>query len=280
MILLKTAADLLQWRNNERVRGRKVGFVPTMGALHQGHIHLIQTALGNGDSAVCSIFVNPAQFNDISDFEKYPVSTESDIAALEKAGCTLLFLPAVSEIYPADWVKQHYPLGSLESTGEGEFRPGHFQGVCQVMDRLLSIVRPDQLYMGQKDFQQCLVVQALIAFRGFTVQFHAVPTVREPDGLAMSSRNRRLGPEQRPQAAAIAATLTWVKNTVSPGPVDGITTEGMRRLEKAGLRPEYLSISRASDGGPVDSWDGREKIVVLAAAFLGDVRLIDNMLIN
>lgn len=280
MIILHTVEDLQRWRRNERNSGLKTGFVPTMGALHEGHLHLVRTALAGTDSVVCSIFVNPTQFNDISDFEKYPVSTENDIALLEKAGTTLLFLPSVLEIYPPGGHQQNYPLGSLENTGEGEFRPGHFQGVCQVMDRLLSIVDPDDLYMGQKDFQQCLVVQALIGFRQFPLTFHVVPTVREADGLAMSSRNRRLTPAERLQAPALAATLSWLKNGLRPGPVAALQAEGLDRLRQAGFRPEYLIVSRAADGQPLENWDGREQVAVLTAAFLGEVRLIDNMLIN
>ena len=159
MILFKKAADLRKWLDGQQAEGRKTGFVPTMGALHEGHIQLVKTCLAEQNNCVCSIFVNPSQFNDPKDFEKYPVSTEKDIEMLDRAGTDVLFLPSVEEIYPeGDKGLETYDLGSLETILEGRYRPGHFQGVCQVMSRLLRIVRPDDLYMGQKDFQQCLVV--------------------------------------------------------------------------------------------------------------------------
>ncbi|HLI93830.1 MAG TPA: pantoate--beta-alanine ligase, partial [Puia sp.] len=167
MILFKRAADLTGWLEREKAAGRTVGFVPTMGALHAGHMSLITISKKATAITVCSIFVNPTQFNDALDYEKYPVTLEKDIAMLEQAGTDVLFLPGLAELYPAG-IKalEHYDLGELDKVLEGRFRPGHFQGVCQVMSRLLQLVRPDRLFLGQKDYQQCLVIQRLLSLMG------------------------------------------------------------------------------------------------------------------
>jgi pantoate--beta-alanine ligase len=281
MILFKKSVDLAKWLDIQRSQGKKIGFVPTMGALHEGHIHLIRKCLQECDLCICSIFVNPSQFNDPSDFEKYPVSTEKDIEMLTLAGTHVLFLPAVGEIYRSGTKNlEIYDLGQLERVLEGRFRPGHFQGVSQVMHRLLDIVRPDHLYMGQKDFQQCLVVRRLIQILGMPVVFHCVPTVREEDGLAQSSRNRRLAPEQRINAVAISQALRFIKEKLHPGEVEPLIQEALHKLQKAHFLTDYVQIARAADLQPIQIWNGTEKAVALIAAFQGEVRLIDNMLLN
>ncbi len=281
MILFKRSADISQWLDLERNKGRRIGFVPTMGALHEGHTELIKTSVGVTDISVCSIFVNPAQFNDPKDYEKYPVSIEQDIETLTRAGTTVLFLPGVDEIYPEGRAGlETYALGDLENLLEGAYRPGHFQGVCQVMSRLLRLVRPSDLFMGQKDFQQCMVVRKLIAILGMTLKFHAVPTVREGDGLAKSSRNRRLTEQQRENAAAIFRGLRKIKEQLHKGNNTDVLESAEADLRRAGFKPDYLSLSSAGDLHPIQDWDGREYAVVLIAALQGEVRLIDNMLIN
>ncbi|HEX3767236.1 MAG TPA: pantoate--beta-alanine ligase, partial [Puia sp.] len=193
MILFKRSIDLQQWVSEQKNKGVITGFVPTMGALHEGHMQLITACRSMVGQTICSIFVNPVQFNDPRDFEKYPVSIEKDLQMLYHEGTDVVFLPSVQEIYPAGQTGlETYDLGPLETLLEGRYRPGHFQGVSQVMSRLLKVVQPDHLFMGQKDYQQCLVVQRLIEIMHLPVQFHSVPTVREADGLAQSSRNRRL----------------------------------------------------------------------------------------
>jgi pantoate--beta-alanine ligase len=281
MILFKRSEDLRLWVSKQKSQGKITGFVPTMGALHEGHIHLIQTCRSTADLAICSIFVNPAQFNDPRDFEKYPVSIEKDIEMLDKAGTNLVFLPSVREIYPqGNTGLETYDLGPLETILEGHYRPGHFQGVCQVMSRLLNIVTPDHLYMGQKDFQQCLVVQRLIELLHIKVQFHAVPTVREPDGLAQSSRNRRLTADQRVNAVAISQALNDIRGSLLSKGAGKVLEQAREKLEAAHFKTDYISIARASDLQPIPDWNGKEKAVALIAAFQGDVRLIDNMLLN
>ena len=184
------------------------------------------------DQTICSIFVNPVQFNDPKDFEKYPVSIEKDIQMLHEAGTNVLFLPSVAEIYPQGQTGlETYDLGPLETILEGRYRPGHFQGVAQVMSRLLKLVQPDHLFMGQKDFQQCLVVQRLIEIMHLPVQFHAVPTVREEDGLAQSSRNRRLTAEQRKNAVAISQALNDIREKLSSGDASELLKQAQAKLD-------------------------------------------------
>jgi pantoate--beta-alanine ligase len=283
MILFKRAKDLREHLESQRKQGRKTGFAPTMGALHEGHISLLQAAKKENDISVVSIFVNPTQFNDPKDFEKYPVTIEKDIRLLEEAGCDILFLPSVEEIYPGgQMLKKKYELGYLESLLEGKFRPGHFQGVCQVVHRLLEIVIPDNLYMGQKDYQQCMVVKKLLEITGLenSIQLQISPTLREPGGLAMSSRNVRLSPEERGAAIAIFQALDQIRTDLKPGNVTSLKEQASGKLSAQGFRVDYVEIADANTLQPCENWDGNGKLVALAAAFLGDVRLIDNLLLN
>ena len=281
MILFKRSADLRKWLDNQTDQGKKTGFVPTMGALHQGHLQLISACQKVTDLCICSVFVNPAQFNDPKDFEKYPVSTEKDIEMLAGAGTDVLFLPDVREIYPnGNTGLETYDLGSLDTVLEARFRPGHYQGVCQVMSRLLRLVSPDHLFMGQKDFQQCLVVQHLIEILKLPIQFHTVPTIREPDGLALSSRNRRLTGDQRKNAVAISQALKEIVNKLAAGNTAPLLESARRKLDAAHFKTDYVEIARVEDLKPILRWNGKEKAVALIAAFQGEVRLIDNMLLN
>jgi pantoate--beta-alanine ligase len=281
MILFKKSIDLQNWASGQKNLGKKTGFVPTMGALHEGHISLIEACRAVSDLSICSIFVNPAQFNDPKDFEKYPVSIENDINMLNRAATDLVYLPTVEEVYPdGDRNLETYKLGALETILEGRYRPGHFQGVCQVMSRLLKLIKPDHLFMGQKDFQQCLVVQKLIEILKLPVQFHIVPTVRESDGLAQSSRNRRLTSEQRRNAVAISQALGDIRKGFLSGQGDNVLKKAGEKLEAAHFKTDYISVASVSDLQPIENWNGKEKAVALIAAFQGEVRLIDNLLLN
>jgi pantoate--beta-alanine ligase len=283
MIIYKHAADLSAYLKTQRAAGQTIGFVPTMGALHQGHISLISISKKDTELTVCSIFVNPTQFNDPKDFQKYPITIEKDIVLLEKAGTDVLFLPEVIEMYPGGTGGlEHYDLGTLESIQEGEFRPGHFQGVCQVMQRLLTMVQPDDLFMGSKDYQQCMVVQRLLDIMKVPTILHRCPILREPDGLAMSSRNVRLDADQRARATAIYQALTTIRtawhartSAEQPPAVGPLIAEATGILEKAGFRIDYVSIADATTltEPPADA----RQAVALIAAFMGEVRLIDNM---
>jgi pantoate--beta-alanine ligase len=283
MILFKRASDLREHLERAQKQGRKVGFAPTMGALHDGHISLLNAAIKENDISVVSIFVNPTQFNDPKDFAKYPVTIEKDLRLLEEAGCDILFLPSVEEIYPdGQMLKKKYELGYLETLLEGKFRPGHFQGVCQVVHRLLEIVMPDNLYMGQKDYQQCMVVKKLLEITGLenSIRLQISPTLREPGGLAMSSRNTRLSEPEKDAAIAIFRALEFVRDNLSTGNIAGLQQQAEDQLTSRGFRVDYVAIADANTLKPCLEWNGSDKLVALAAAFLGEVRLIDNLLLN
>jgi pantoate--beta-alanine ligase len=283
MILFKKAGTLHQWIENQQKKAARIGFVPTMGALHQGHISLIEASKKDSDITVCSIFVNPTQFNDPKDFEKYPISIENDILMLEQAGCDVLFLPAIPEIYPAGSPPiSHYDLGKLEFLLEGKFRPGHYQGVCQVVHRLLDIVEPGTLYLGQKDFQQCMVIAKLVELTGKndSVTIKICPTLREADGLAMSSRNRRLNEGERYKASKIFETLTYIKDNAGITGIEALKSKAIAILTNEGFRVDYIEIADVKTLEPIPAWHGNEKAVILAAAYLNDVRLIDNLMLN
>lgn len=280
MILFKQAASLRDFLHKDSGDKKLVGFVPTMGALHDGHLSLLSESLQNNTVTVCSIFVNPTQFNDPADFEKYPVTLDKDIEKLENAGVDVLFLPAVKEIYPTGTTHlPQYDLGYLETILEGKYRPGHFQGVCQVMHRLLEIVSADNLYMGRKDYQQCMVVKKLLEITQISTHLHPCDTLREPDGLAMSSRNMRLNETERKQAVAISRVLDRIRHSVVAGPLEPVALSAEKALEEKGFKVDYVAIAAADNLELLEEWDGERKLVTLAAAWLGGVRLIDNMLI-
>lgn len=280
MIIFKHATALTAYLLVQKQKGQVIGFVPTMGALHQGHISLVTLARQSTNLVVTSIFVNPTQFNDPKDFEKYPVTIDRDINLLEAAGCDVLFLPSVSEMYPAGLAnKKHYDLGYLETVLESSSRPGHFQGVCQVVETLLNIVQPGKLFLGQKDYQQCMVISRLLTLSGIKTQLVIAPTQREIDGLAMSSRNMRLSEAGRQKAPAIYQVLLWIKHNITPGSLVNLTKEASAQLETAGFTPDYVAIANAETLELVTNWNGDVKLVVLAAAFIDGVRLIDNMVL-
>ena len=280
MIIFKKAADIGQFLHKTGEKKTKTGFVPTMGALHQGHISLIETAKSGGDLVIASIFVNPTQFNDANDFQNYPVTIEQDIDQLEHAGCDVLFLPSVEEMYPDGLVnKTPYDLGYLETVLEGKYRPGHFQGVCQVVHRLLTIIPADHLYLGQKDFQQCMVIKKMAELKGLKTKIIICPTLREADGLAMSSRNMRLNKEARQKAVEISRVLLHIKASVKPGDLSALKKGSVEQLTRAGFKTDYAEIADANSLELVDNWDGKRKLVALCAAFIGEIRLIDNMLL-
>ena len=280
MIVFKKAKDITDYLLKARKQGSEVGFVPTMGALHQGHISLIETAKSNNTICVCSIFVNPTQFNDSKDFENYPSTIDTDIDQLEKAGCDVLFLPSVAEIYPVGTGNdKKYELGYLETVLEGKYRPGHFQGVCQVVHRLLKIVPTGRLYLGQKDYQQCMVITKMTELVHLQTNIVICPTLREPDGLAMSSRNVRLPGPNRKKAVIISETLSYIKNNIKTGSLKNIKNSSIQNLTSAGFKVDYVEIADARSLQLINDWNGKTPLVALAAAFLDDVRLIDNMLL-
>ncbi|MGE5106469.1 MAG: pantoate--beta-alanine ligase [Sphingobacteriales bacterium] len=282
MIILKKRSDLQRYLRQQRKKGITIGFVPTMGALHHGHTSLINSSKKENELTVSSIFVNPAQFNDPSDFEKYPITIEKDIYELEQQDCDVLFLPSVEEIYPTgENIAEHFDLDYLETILEGKFRPGHFQGVCKVMKRLLTIVEPDNLYMGQKDYQQCMVIKRLIEVLNLKIHFHICPTLREKEGLAMSSRNLRLTTEEKDKALAIYQSLRLFKKEYQNKSFDELKETAKQLLTNSGFtKIDYIEIANADNLTLLDEWDGKTPLVALIAAFIGDVRLIDNMILT
>src|SRR6186713_1339041 len=283
MIIYKKPGELQDLLEKKKIEKHQIGFVPTMGALHAGHLSLASEARKQNKIVVCSIFVNPNQFNDPEDFKKYPITLEKDILMLEGAGCDVLFIPSVEDIYPKGTNDlEHYDLGFLETVLEGKFRPGHFQGVCLVMARLLEIVLPNNLYLGQKDYQQCMVIKKLIELIGLEdkIKVNICPTLREENGLAMSSRNTRLLPGDRIKAATISQALRYIKENLKTGDTKKIKDEAKEMLLQKGFLVDYVEIADADTLELIENWNGKEKIVALAAAFLNNVRLIDNMVIN
>ena len=280
MIVLKQAQNLMAALTNHRNNGFSIAFVPTMGALHDGHITLLKKANAINNVIVTSIFVNPTQFNEATDYDKYPKTIEQDVYKLEKAGCDFLFLPSGMEIYP-DGSRLHktYELGYLDKVLEGASRPGHFQGVCQVMDRLLGIVQPNMLVLGQKDYQQCMVISKLVSLNGTPIEILIGDTLREADGLAMSSRNLRLSYEARTKAPMIYETLVWIKRKLKPGDLKLIKKQAANNLNAGGFKTDYVEIANANSLKIVDEWNGQSALVILIAAFIDDIRLIDNMLV-
>ena len=278
MLICRLSNKMSAIVDSQRKVGQKIGFVPTMGALHEGHLSLIRESKKENDQTICSIFVNPTQFNNPSDFEKYPITIEQDIMALEEAGCDILFLPSVTEIYPSDFKKETYPLGTLETILEGKHRPGHFQGVCQVVDRLLSIIPCTNLYLGRKDYQQCMVIQQLIHLRSHPVIVHTCETIREKDGLAMSSRNIRLSPVEREKAVCLVQALRFIEKNILPGNLSTLIEEATSLLLANGMTVDYVALA-TQDLKPLENWDGHTPVVGLIAASIHDIRLIDNMIV-
>ncbi|MCF6407566.1 pantoate--beta-alanine ligase [Chitinophaga filiformis] len=285
MYLFKRKDDLERHLSTARKEGKRIGFVPTMGALHQGHLSLIAAAKENTDLVVCSIFVNPTQFNDPADFEKYPITIDQDILQLTAAGNDVLFLPSVQEMYPKGLTPDmHYDFGQLETVLEGAHRPGHFQGVGQVVHKLLDLVQPDKLFMGQKDFQQCLIINRLIKLLHLKVELVICPTLREQDGLAMSSRNLRLNPTERQNALHISRALYYIKDNLNHAPLKEIADKAINELKGNGFDVDYLDmVSVAPDGNinfPATAGKDPLYAVVAAREISSNVRLIDNMQVN
>ena len=266
-------------------KGRKIAFIPTMGALHQGHLDLVRAAQKEDSTAitVCSIFVNPTQFGDPKDLEKYPRTEQVDADLLANIGCEVLFLPSVAEVYPADWQTPAFDFGDLATTMEGASRIGHFAGVGQVVHRLLSIVKPDYLYLGQKDYQQVAVIKDMVYRQlGWAdIKVVMVATAREADGLAMSSRNVRLSPTGRAAAAGISQTLFAArelsKQAAAPLDVQQFVIDEYKKL---GFDVDYVALVNATSLAPISAWPQQNNNAVCCVVVKIDgVRLLDNILL-
>jgi pantoate--beta-alanine ligase len=261
--------------------GRTVGLVPTMGALHQGHISLIEASKHGNDVTICTIYVNPAQFNNPSDLQKYPRTLEYDVALLEKVSCDVLFCPNDAEMY-ADRPLIKFDFGHLDKVMEGEFRPGHFSGVALVVSKLFHICEPDRAYFGQKDWQQLAVIKRLVNELKFNIEIVSVAIAREPDGLAMSSRNQRLTPEFRKQAPILYQALKQAASALGRGE-DLVTAKKAARNaieSQTDIRVEYIEVADPLNLMPLIGVDSDIEAVIFVAAFAGEVRLIDNLFLD
>jgi pantoate--beta-alanine ligase len=279
MFLIETIIDL-QNKLDELKKTGTIGFVPTMGALHNGHISLVEKAVSETQVVVVSIFVNPTQFNDKSDLEKYPRNLEADLKLLEKTGCQIVFAPKPEEIYPEPDTRK-FEFGELETVMEGKYRPGHFKGVAQVVSKLFDIVKPDKAYFGLKDVQQLVIIKEMVAQLKLSVEIVDCPIVREESGLAMSSRNELLTADERKNASLISLALLEAKKLNGEKSVTELVEWITQIINKnAYLTVEYVEIVDNHSLQPVKSWDEKSGKVCCVAAFCGKVRLIDNIVFN
>jgi pantoate--beta-alanine ligase len=278
MQIFREIAPLKAFLVEKRLQGHTIGFVPTMGALHEGHISLIRTALNENSVVVCSIFVNPAQFNNPADLDKYPRTLESDTEMLKSVGCQVLFCPDVQTIYAKEHVVK-FDFGALDKVMEGEFRPGHFSGVALVVSKLFHMVEPHVAYFGQKDWQQVAILKKLVTDLSFNLTVKSLPTMREKDGLAMSSRNIRLTSAQRNQALILYQSLIAGKSALAQGiSVDEVKNQ-IKKLydDNAAVRLEYFEVVDSENLNVLQHVSESQQPILCTAAYVGDVRLIDNM---
>jgi len=276
--IFTTKAAVGQYLSQIKASAQTVGFVPTMGALHQGHMSLIRLAQQRNDVVICSVFVNPSQFNDPKDLEKYPRTIEADIKLLGEVNCDILFNPGVNEMYD-DNEQWHLSIGETEHLLEGAFRPGHYQGVTQVVYKLFNIVKPDTAYFGQKDYQQFLIISKMVDMLAMPVELVMCPIKRETDGLAMSSRNIHLSTDDRRHALILSKTLNYIKDKFDGNNIAALKQEAAQLINaEPGVELEYFEIA---DGDTLHTATPQSnKIVALVAAKVGKTRLIDNVLIS
>lgn len=278
---MKVSRSLADFESARKSLGDKtVGFVPTMGALHEGHASLIRRAVAECDAVVVSDFVNPTQFNNKTDFETYPRILEQDCAFVEALGAAVLFAPSVEDIYPAgtDYNKKVFDLGGLDRYGEGPRRPGHFNGMAQVVTRLFDIVRPFRAYFGEKDYQQLAIIEYFVKDLGYPVQIVRCPIARAEDGLALSSRNKLLTPAQRKAAPHIYASIMKARDMIGRMTVEDAVRKTVELIDaEPELRTEYVEIINSLTLQPVSSWDEAGSLRLACAVYAGPVRLIDNI---
>jgi len=261
-----------------RRKGKSIGLVPTMGALHKGHIHLLNAARMENDVVVTTIFVNPIQFNNPEDLEKYPSDMANDLAILKAQKCDFVFNPSVEEMYPSK-LQTGLDFGSLMKKMEGAHRPGHFNGVGVVVAKLLNIIYPDRAYFGQKDIQQATIIKQLVSDLSFDPEIVIVPTVREEDGLAFSSRNRRLSSSQRKEAPKLYNALTFAQKELLKGEKVSQVKKEVEKLilESSAFRLDYFEIVNSETMVPVENINHCDQISLCIAGFIGEVRLLDNI---
>ncbi|MBK7172788.1 MAG: pantoate--beta-alanine ligase [Bacteroidales bacterium] len=276
-ILLHTIADVSKYLAEVRRSGKSIGFVPTMGALHEGHLELVRAAGRENLEVIVCIFVNPIQFNNPEDLKKYPRTLDSDIAKLGNTPCTMVFAPSAEEMYPEPDLTE-MEFGGLEDVMEGKFRPGHFRGVGIVVKKLFEIIQPDKAYFGEKDFQQLAIIKHMVKQQNIPVIIIPCATVREEDGLAMSSRNQRLNETERNIAPAIYRSLLKALENHQWFTPEGLEKMIIGEIEQfPELKVEYVSVVDAETLLPFSEWEEVQHAVVCVAVYLGEVRLIDNI---
>ena len=277
MKVLKSKKTLIDYVERQREMGKKIGFAPTMGALHQGHLSLYKAAKKENDEVISSIFVNPTQFNNPDDFQKYPKTLEKDLELLEKAGVDAVYVPNVEEMYPDGLSSKKYDFDGLENEMEGKYRPGHFDGVGTIVEELFRQVQPHNAYFGEKDYQQLAIIKKMVEKTKLPVKIHGVPTLREEDGLAMSSRNVRLTETQRKEATIIYETLTKVKEWFKVLSVEEIKLRVLEIFRNSNFELEYFVIADEKTLKETDYFYKDKNYRAFIVAYADTVRLIDNM---
>jgi len=277
MILIKSLREMLSWVETQKKSGQKIGFVPTMGALHQGHISLVQKSKEENDLTIVSVFVNPTQFNNADDLKKYPRTEDADTQLLEDAGCDAVFFPKIEDIYPNGEKSENYNFEGIENQMEGKFRPGHFDGVATVVRRFFEIIQPDKAYFGEKDFQQLRIIQELVQQLNLPLQIVPVPIMRESDGLAMSSRNTRLTEEMREESPKIHQILREAKIFLQNHSVQETKEFVQNQFNATKLDLEYFEIADEKTLESVSEKENSENLRGFLAVFAGEIRLIDNI---
>lgn len=277
MKVLKSKKTLIDYVERQREMGKKIGFAPTMGALHEGHLSLYKAAKKENDEVISSIFVNPTQFNNPDDFQKYPKTLEKDLELLEKAGLDAVYVPNVEEMYPDGLNSKKYDFDDLENEMEGKYRPGHFDGVGTIVEELFRQVQPHNAYFGEKDYQQLAIIKKMVEKTKLPVKIHGVPTLREEDGLAMSSRNVRLTETQRKEATIIYETLEKVKEWFKVISLEEIKQKVTDIFRNSNFELEYFVIANEETLKEASAIDEDKEYRAFIVAYADDVRLIDNM---
>ncbi len=277
MEILRNRQSLSDYIAAVKKEGKKIGFAPTMGALHDGHMSLYKEARKDNDIVISSVFVNPTQFNNPDDLKKYPRTEENDIAMLEKAGVDAVYIPTIEDIYPAKAESKHYDFGGIENEMEGKFRPGHFDGVGTVVSELFRQVQPDNAYFGEKDYQQLAIIKKLVEIEKFPIKIHGVPIYRAENGLALSSRNARLSEEERNGATLIYKTLVKVNEWFRVISIPEIKKRVEEIFEQSDYELEYFLIADEETLKETDFFYKDKNYRAFIVVFVGEVRLIDNM---
>tara|TARA_B100001250_G_C19721566_1_gene754106 strand:- start:298 stop:1134 length:837 start_codon:yes stop_codon:yes gene_type:complete len=278
MKVFKTKLELLSYLNPYRKR-KSVGFIPTMGALHNGHLQLIKVSKKECEITICTIFVNPTQFNNPADFESYPNALATDLETLQQIGCDIVYVPSIDDLYDKETKAKEFNFGTIENGMEGEFRPGHFNGMATIIEKFFQIINPTKAFFGQKDLQQLQIVKALVKQINATIKIVGVPTVRDSNGLAKSSRNKLLSEKAKKQATLIYKCLNYCVKNKETG-IEKLKLHIKHQFEsEENIKLEYVEIVNLNTMIPIKKWQGKNKNAICIAAYIDGVRLIDNIIL-